>query len=61
MSFDVNQMPGSSEKKVDESEAKAAGLKRFKYWFAGVVLVCLSVIVGAAIFYYLLNDLGYKI
>ena len=56
MSFDINQMPASSEKKPDEDEIKAAKLKRFKIWFAGIVLVCFSVIAGSAVFYY---QLGY--
>jgi len=53
VSFDVKQMPASSDKIVNEDEIKAARLKRFKIWFAGIVLVCFSVIVGAAIFYQL--------
>ena len=57
MSFDVNQMPASSEKKQSEDEVKAAKIKRFKIWFAGIVLVCFSVIAGSAIFYYQLGHL----
>lgn len=56
MSFDVKQMPESTEKKPDESEKIAASLGRFKIWFAGIVLVCAAVIVGSAIFYYQLNN-----
>ena len=56
MSFHINQMPASSEKKMDEDEIKAAKLKRFKIWFAGIVFVCFSVIAGSAVFYY---QLGY--
>jgi len=61
MPFDIKQMPESTDKKVDESERVAASIGRFKIWFVGIVLVCLAVIVGAAVFYYLLNDLGYNI
>jgi len=59
MSFDVKQMPApvSSDKNLNEDEIKAVKLKHFKIWFAGIVLVCLCVIVGAAIFYY---QLGYR-
>jgi len=56
MPFDVKQMPGSSEKKPNEAEKVAASLNRFKIWFAGIVLVCASVIIGAAIFYYQLAN-----
>jgi len=61
MPFDTKQMPDSTDKEVDESERTAASLRRFKIWFVGIVLVCFGVIAGAAVFYYLLNDLGYKI
>ncbi|MCW9046614.1 MAG: hypothetical protein OQK46_00935 [Gammaproteobacteria bacterium] len=56
MSFDIKQMPASSEKKINEAERVSASLNRFKIWFAGIVLVCASVIIGAAIFYYQLNN-----
>jgi len=56
MTFDVKQMPTSSNKDLNEDEVIVAKLKRFKIWFAGIVLVCVCVIVGSAIFYY---QLGY--
>jgi len=58
MSFNVKQMPASSDKNLneDEDEVNVAKLQRFKIGFAGIVLVCLCVIVGSAIFYY---QLGY--
>jgi len=56
MSFNVKQMPASSDKNLNEDEVNVAKLQRFKIGFAGIVLVCLCVIVGSAIFYY---QLGY--
>ncbi|MCW8935442.1 MAG: hypothetical protein OQK98_12015 [Gammaproteobacteria bacterium] len=56
MPFDIKQMPGSSEKNPNEAERVTASLNRFKIWFAGIVLVCASVIIGAAIYYYQLNN-----
>ena len=56
MPFDIKQMPASSEKELNEAEKVAASLSRFKIWFAGIVLVCAGVIIGAAIFYYQLNN-----
>ncbi len=35
----------------NESEEIEARLKRFKIWFIGIVLFCVAVIGGAAIFY----------
>jgi len=61
MPFNIKQMPDSTDKEVDESDKVNASLGRFKIWFVGIVLVCFAVIAGAAVFYYLLNDLGYKI
>ena len=56
MPFDIKQMPASSEKKLNEADKVAASLNRFRLWFAGIVFICASVIIGAAIFYYQLAN-----
>jgi len=43
MSFEPDQMPGSSEKKSTEAEEVAGRVKRFKIWFAAVFLLCFVV------------------
>jgi len=40
----------------NESEEIEARLKRFKIWFVGIVILCVVVIGGSAVFYYQLNS-----